>query len=399
MTSSADRWSQLATPGNGFAPTVDYLVTVEAMADRFGITDPQIRAAFRLNALMILSTAYIEAAATTLENPDWVPYIPGYLPRATPNPDTVYAVAPIDAKGSYEIRGVKGTETIAAITSRKGGGHLGRRCGARVDEIDFVNVKADAAGNFSFLLSPERPAGYTGQWFKLHPETDCLMLRRVTKDETEIDGICGLLRIDRPAGPRLLSTAASTELARTVAQYATNLNEFLLGYVDHLRKSGAGKAFMADDQTEYGGLIEQRHYFHLYNLAQDEAIIVETDLPKTSRYWSVQVFTPFASTVDFTLHQSALNDRQAVADADGKVRIVLAHTDPGVPNWLDPAGWHTGGIQWRWNEVEVAPHPGVKKITLHDLRAHLPQTTPHVSPQERQTSLRNRAAFYQRRRK
>lgn len=385
--------------GAGYGPIVEMLAESDALADNYGFSDPELRAAYHAHVLMILSAAYVEVFGTDVESPDWVPYIPSYFARAAPNPDTVYGFAPIDPDGVYRIAGRKGTETIAAITLRKGGAHLGQRSAARVGEIDLTAVTADENGRFSFLLSRKRPPDHAGQWFELHPETTCLMLRRVTKDATEADGVCGLERLDKPRAAAALSDDQIAARITNVARYTASQNEFLLGYMHRLRQLGAEKGFVLDDQSAYGGLIQQSHYFHRFSVEPDEALILETDLPNVVKYWSIQVINPFASTIDYVLHQSALNDRQARIDSDGRMRVVLSLEDPGVPNWLDPAGWRRGGVQWRWNEVDVAPHPSVTKVKLRDVKRSLPADTPHVSLQARRDALAMRAAFYQARRR
>ena len=41
----------------------------------------------------------------------------------------------------------------------------------------------------------------------------------------------------------------------------------------------------------------------------------------------------------------------------GKFRAVISLEDPGVPNWLDPAGYTEGGIYGRWvNKQNVEGH-------------------------------------------
>lgn len=386
-------------PGAGFGPVLEMLAESAAIADRHGFSDPALRAAYHAHVLMILSAAYIEVFGTDLASPDWVPYIPYYLARAAPNPDTVYAYAPVVPEGVYRISGRKGTETIAAITLRKGGAHLGVRSGARVGEIDLAAVTADEAGQFSFLLSRTRPPGYSGQWFELQPEANCLMLRRVTKDASQVDGVCGIERLDQPRASVALRNEEIAARIVNVARYTASHNEFVLGYMSRLRKLGAERTFVLDDQSSAGGLIQQSHYFHQFSLEPDEALLLETNLPSVVKYWSIQVITPFASTIDHVLHQSALNDAQARVDSDGRMRCVLSLEDPGVPNWLDPAGWRQGGVQWRWNEVDVAPHPMITKLKLKDLRLSLPADTPQVSPQDRLESLATRASYYQCRRR
>ena len=40
---------------------------------------------------------------------------------------------------------------------------------------------------------------------------------------------------------------------------------------------------------------------------------------------------------------------------DASYRIVLAHRDPGVPNWLDTEGRPFGTIFWRFLQPETKP--------------------------------------------
>lgn len=398
----SDAFIQRALADSAFghmAPIVQMLASADATAARFGIDDPKLRATYHAQIMMILSASYAEVFGTDVASPDWVPYIPYYHPRAAPNPDTVYAFAPVEAVGVYRIAGVKGTETIAAITLRKGGAHLGQRSAARVGEIDFEQMQSGASGEFSFILSAKRPDGYLGDWFELHSDTTCLMLRRVTKDATQRDGVCGIERLDRPRARLALTDAQIAERFMMMARYTESQNEFLLGYLKRLRELKAHDGFVLDDQSGYGGLIVQSHYFHMFSIADDEALILETNLPSKCKYWSIQVINPLATTIDYVLHQSSLNDAQAQVDADGRVRCVLSVSDPGVPNWLDSGGWLSGGVQWRWNEVDSAPHPSVRRVKLSELQKALPLETPRIAAAERAARLSNRAAYYQQRRR
>lgn len=370
-----------------------------ATADDFSFIDDELRPAYQNHILSILSGACMEVLGTRVERPDWVPYIPYYFPRATPNPDTVYSFAPIDPGGTYRLSGKLGNETLAAVTLRKGGAHLGTRPGFRVGEIDFSEVEREHDGAFSFLLSKERPASYKGQWFALHPETESLMLRRVTKESSEEDSICALERVDNVAESLTYSPEDHASKLDRMCSYTLDQNAFLLRYMAHLFDIGADKGFVADDQVPHGGLIVQQHYFHLYSLQEDEALIIEAKLPKKAKYWSIQTFTPFAATPDYTMRQSALNDKQAVADPDGVVRIVLALKDPGVANWLDPCGWRKGGIQWRWNDFDSDPEPKVTKVNIDQLQENLPRTTQWADASQRMQSLTQRAYYYQKRRR
>jgi hypothetical protein len=53
-------------------------------------------------------------------------------------------------------------------------------------------------------------------------------------------------------------------------------------------------------------------------------------------------------TFDYLRHRVSLNRAQAVADPDGAVSMVIAHRDPGVPNWLSTEGRPFGLVFWRF---------------------------------------------------
>ncbi len=97
-------------------------------------------------------------------------------------------------------------------------------------------------------------------------------------------------------------------------------------------------------------------------------------------------------TTDWYNNHSSLNNAQAPADKDGRLRIVVSHRDPGVRNWIDTAGHATGLIQGRWMSCETQPVPSATKVELSQLKAHLPADTPRVTPEQRQAIIRERRA-------
>ena len=44
----------------------------------------------------------------------------------------------------------------------------------------------------------------------------------------------------------------------------------------------------------------------------------------------------------------SLNRAQTTVDDDGTFTVVVAHRDPGVPNWLDTEGRPFGLVFWRF---------------------------------------------------
>jgi len=101
--------------------------------------------------------------------------------------------------------------------------------------------------------------------------------------------------------------------------------------------------------------------------------------------------------MDYATRQTSLYQAQAHVDGDGRFRCVIAHHDPGVPNWLDTCGHPEGMIQYRWVWTETRPHPRVTIVPFEELRALLPPETPTITEDERRAAIAIRQAHLPRR--
>ena len=52
---------------------------------------------------------------------------------------------------------------------------------------------------------------------------------------------------------------------------------------------------------------------------------------------------------------------------DGSVLLVVAHQDPGEPNWIDTAGHLLGTMCWRWIGATEYPPVNTQVVKLSDL--------------------------------
>ena len=141
-----------------------------------------------------------------------------------------------------------------------------------------------------------------------------------------------------------------------------------------------------------------QYYYHgAYDLGDDEALLIEVKVPERCRYWSIILTNHLYVTTDWSNHQSSLNDSQARIDSDGVLRAVVSARDPGVPNWIDTAGYPEGLVQGRWFGCAAAPIPNMRKLALSKVRAAVPADTPLVSPDRRERLIRERRAALQQR--
>jgi hypothetical protein len=386
------------TDAPGFGTVLELLRSADEIASEIGYPDPPLHAAYHRQILMLLAQAYVQVFGTNVESPDWVPHTGPLFPWGAPNHDTIYGFAPIDPRGTYRVSGTQGTETIASLMFRKGGANTGQVHGATLGEIDVQSIATAQDRRFSLLIGVERPEGYTGPWYSLPPETTGLVARHVTVEPGQRDGVWSLERLDCSAHAAFDADSTAARM-RMMTSFVSRLNEFLLRLVKRLRDDGCTNSFIGDRFQGHGGIAAQMYFQGLFEFAPDDALILESELPESVHYWSVQLVDPFYSAIDFIFHSAAYNGTQACVSSDGNVRFVVSVADPGVPNWLDSAGWRQGGMFWRWHSASSFPMPSVKRVKLAELRRHLPPDTPAVSAAERAAERSNRISHYQSRRR
>ena len=95
-----------------------------------------------------------------------------------------------------------------------------------------------------------------------------------------------------------------------------------------------------------------------YVIGPDQALILTGRWPDC-RCANVSLWNRHMQTYDFSNRSVSLNRRQTQAEPDGRFRMVLAHQDPGVPNWLDTEGRPFGLVFWRF----MLPEGSIEPIT------------------------------------
>jgi len=358
-----------------------------------GLTfDPQseqLRAELYRQLLMNLSLGYFLYFQADADHPDWAPFLNSVF-LLQPNPDDTYLLAPVRGDAVYRVAGNRGT--VKVLTFSTGANMMGMADapGRNFGYFDADELTVGPNGELDVLFSAERPAGYQGDWLPLHPDTEFIMVRNrayAWGDEREAS-----LAIERigasPLKPRLSIGQIDGRIRELLGGFTQRLSRLWLNYQNAALKRGLiNKIELAD----FGGAVPAQAYWQgIFRLAADEALILETTLPARHRYWNVQLNDELWNAVEFIQRQSSLNGHQARIDADGRFRAVISLEDPGVPNWLDPAGTLQGMIIGRWYEADTLPIPTLTTVPFKDLRRHLPPETPRVTTAERAEQLRTR---------
>jgi hypothetical protein len=366
--------------------------------------DPQLQQEVARFALEALAHATLDALGQDGDHPVFMPAIGQVIDIGQPNADTIYRTAKITPGGTYRIRGSRGSVRMARIAQ------VAPRLPGKVDAngmpvlgpprvvFDINALKVDPQGNFDVIASPARPAGYDGDWWQLQPDTNALMMRWVSSDwAKERDPTISIERVDRPVQrPRPPAAELEAKL-RAMPQDVTFSAMMFLDHVARLRTQGYVNKLKVFDISQGGGLSGQFYYEGAYDLKPNEALVIEAKVPAKCTYHSVILTNELYETTDWYNNQASLNDSQSSVDPDGVLRVVVSAKDPGVPNWLDTAGYPVGVIQGRWTECDSQPVPTVRLTTIDQLLRLLPSSMRHVTAEERERTIRARRAALQQR--
>ena len=350
-------------------------------------SDPQVQQEVARLALEALTTSSLEAIGGDGDAPVFLPSIGQVLNVGQPNADTIYRAASISPGGSYRIRGRRGSLRLAVLAQVVPPGAAG--AGAR-QHLHLSDLKTDAQGRYDVLLSAARPAGYVGDWWQLDPHATRLMLRMVSADwGKEAEPTIAIERVDKPAGRPRVPAATLEQRLRALPHAIDFIGLMFVDHVEQLRGQGFVNKLKVFD-VPFGALAGQFYYEGVYDLKDDEALIVESPVPAKCDYRSLILTNELYETTDWINNHASLNDTQARPDSDGKLRIVVSARDPGVANWMDTSGYPTGIIQGRWTGCDSQPIPEVRKVKVKDVATLLPRDTPRVTPEQRQVTIRER---------
>jgi hypothetical protein len=258
-------------------------------------------------------------------------------------------------------------------------------------------LQLDRDGGFEILWSRERPAGSEGNWLAIHPDARYVQIRQYLTDwERQTPVRFAIQQIGNEGNPAAaLTPARMAELLDDAGEWVEVTTRFWTEWVDAMRR--AYEPDQLKPAMRFVGGADDIYYGNdWFRLGPEEALIIETELPD-ARYWAFQLCDVWFRTMDYATRQTSLNQHQARIDADGRFRCVIAHRDPGVPNWLDTSGHPEGMIQYRWIWSHSNPAPRLTRVRFADVRAALPADTPHVTPEERRCRIAGRQIHVARR--
>ncbi|MBW2362657.1 MAG: DUF1214 domain-containing protein [Deltaproteobacteria bacterium] len=273
------------------------------------------------------------------------------------NPDAVYYGAIVDPAGTYRIRGnVHGAcYTSFSVETGAQEGHLSKGVISTLNDTEF-DVAAD--GSYEIIASPEpQPSN----WLRLEPGAGSITTRHYWEWERSVAADptfhvpLWIEPVEAPGPAAPMDDAAVAAGIQRVINFVRGATldfpdlppEVMPSWVSNEVNQFDNSAY-DESNTEIGYAAADNAYLQTrYELGPDQALVMRGRFPRC-RFANVVLWNHRLQTPPYRYRRVSLNRNQVHYEADGSFEMVVAHRDPGVPNWIDAAGLPSGMIFWRF---------------------------------------------------
>lgn len=276
------------------------------------------------------------------------------------NPDNLYLSATILGDRTYRLTGNIGSVHYLSIGSKANRYAIDGTM-ASTGELQKEAFRADADGNFTIVASVEPPADNVA-WLPLAPDSNILQVRQTFLHRgAEEPARFAIRRIsDGPAFPPPSDAEAIGRRMMAAADFVVNSTalfarwtRMFMAHPNELRDWG-------QEMFHKAGGDPAIFYVHGYwKLAPGERLVIETRVPECE-HWNIQVNNWWMESMDYRHVPAWVNAGSAVLGDGRTLRVVLAHDDPGEPNWLTTHGHGEGHLLLRWVRASHHPIPTVR---------------------------------------
>jgi hypothetical protein len=293
------------------------------------------------------------------------------------NSDAIYFDAPVDPAYRYRIDGEMNQAIYFSMTIERNadGDRIADTCGV----INDTQIDIDERGRFTIFLGGEPQVR---NWLPLDEGASRITTRHYWEHLEPAAA-------DPFWEPRLKITCISDsaemgEISKanddTVSEGIKRVCNIITSRTLNMPTLAGGElpAFMSimpnafpkpQKPGDTGLAAADAHYSMApFFLMPDEAMIITGRWPKC-RFANVSLWNRFQQTFDFESRQVSLNRTQTEVNDDGSFKMILAHEDPGLPNWMSTEGNAFGLVFWRFFLVEGdVDTPQVELVKFADLK-------------------------------
>lgn len=303
------------------------------------------------------------------------------------NPDALYQSAPVDLSRAYRLTGRIDTLRylgLSLMDYRFGRGNI-----TQMLDVGSPDLTDIGGGRIDIVFSPDPdPGTHIGDWYQVAPVECRLFVRQFFSDwAAESHAELHLECLDPTSPPGRLDPVRACELFDEAAREVDTVPEYWSCFIRDQHDRGQINSFdhipaRKVNESGLGGSEKQAYGQCWYEVGPDEALLFEVT-PPNCLYWNIQVGDTWYQSLDFVNLPTTMNDSQARLDADGVLRVVISHVDPGVQNWIALGGCPQGAITYRWNNADSAPVPTLRLMPVSEIDGSLHPDTPRLSADKR----------------
>lgn len=280
------------------------------------------------------------------------------------NPDNHYWNAAISGAHDYRLHGTRGSVHYLGLATQIG--HYGK--GAGMPPSGFLearDLELGPDGSLEVWLSREPKPG---NWLPMTEDTGTLIVRQTFLDrEREVPAVLHIERVGAPRSPRPVTPELIDDGITQAGNLVAGAVMLFAGWAEGFReRPNELPPFDPEIARAFGGDPNIVYYHGYWELGDDEALVIEATPPECD-YWNFQLNNHWMESLDYRYYRVHLNKHTARVAPDGAVRIVVAHADPGVDNFIDTVGHRRGTMCWRWVRARSHPPPRTRVVKVAEL--------------------------------
>ncbi|MCB2201254.1 DUF1214 domain-containing protein [bacterium] len=270
------------------------------------------------------------------------------------NPDNYYFNAQISGAYEYKITGERNTVHYLGFFTQNGSyGTTGglAPCGT----LEGKDLVLEDDGSFEIILSKEKKGK---NWLKIEDETGLVMVRQTFLNrfeevpaELHIENMDGR-KAPSPVTPKMIDEGlkmASMFVAGAPLLFA----RWAKGFKKHMNEL---PMFDPDTSNKAGGDANIIYYHSYWHLQPDEALVITVNPPECDS-WNFQLNNYWMESLDYRYFNICISKGTARYETDGSIRVIVAHIDPGLPNWINTCNHQEGTMCWRWYRLPEGVKP------------------------------------------
>ena len=280
------------------------------------------------------------------------------------NPDNYYQNAQISGDYEYVITGNRKTAHYLGFATQRGS--YGKGEGMKpAGALEAADMDIEADGSFEIILSKNKRGK---NWLPMTDDTSLVIVRQTFMDrETEQLAEVKIERLGDAVEPRPVTPKLIDEGFNTAGLFVAGAPLLFAKWANGFKKSpNQLPLFDPETSTNAGGDPQIAYYHSYWKLDEDEALVIEVTPPECE-YWNFQLNNYWMESLDYRYHTIHINKHTAQYEPDGSVKVVVAHTDPGMPNWINTVGHNEGTMCWRWVKADDWVQPGTRVVKLSEL--------------------------------